>query len=259
MSDLYFEYPKVASFIVIYIACEAYCRLRLKSLYFPQIKIFSKETHRDFRALNSLRYMAIVMMVLAMMSPVKDEKIILNIEPTVAIGVVLEQSENVEHFQYLKGTLVQLINDSNSDTLALYLYDENVYHLSPFTQDDDHLNRLLEYTQSSTKAATAFESALQILHEEVQALDLSSKWIIVLKKGLHRSVHELSGVQYLYVDTQQSEAEITDAFQKFIKNANLQHAINSYTLKTYLYFYPLFIAFLLLLLYVYLLNKRGVK
>jgi len=259
MSELYFEYPKVASFIVIYIACEAYCRLRLKSLYFPQIKSFSKETHRDFRALNSLRYMAIVMMILAMMSPVKDEKILLDIEPTIAIGVVLQRLETVERFEYIKGALKRLINTSNSDMVSLYFYDEKAYHLAPFTQDDYHLNRVLEQIESSDKTATTFEATLQILHEEIQALDLSSKWIVILKKGSEPSIHELLGVQYLYIDTQKSEVEIADAFEKFTKRLSLEDEIERYTLKTYLYFYPLFIAFLLLLLYVYLLNKRGVK
>jgi len=70
---IYFEFPKLLFVIFFFIACESLCKMKLPSIYFPHTAAFMKNTVSSSKLLFFLKWLTIVMMILALMSPVKDE------------------------------------------------------------------------------------------------------------------------------------------------------------------------------------------
>lgn len=70
---LYFELPKLFFVIFFFIACETLCKMKLPLLYFPHTAAFMKQNIASSKLLFLLKWLAIVMMIFALMSPVKEE------------------------------------------------------------------------------------------------------------------------------------------------------------------------------------------
>ena len=92
---LYFEFPKLAFLIFFYIACATLCRMKLPSIFFPHTKSFARETGTVSKLLFLLKWTGVVMLILALMSPVKDDDV--EIEPAQGydIALVLDASQSM--------------------------------------------------------------------------------------------------------------------------------------------------------------------
>ncbi|MEA1982700.1 MAG: VWA domain-containing protein, partial [Campylobacterota bacterium] len=93
---LYFELPKLIFLIFFFIACASLCKMKLPSLYFPHAAQFMQGSVSSSRLLFALKWTAIVMMILALMSPVIDEPYELEPKKGHEIALIVDASQSMQ-------------------------------------------------------------------------------------------------------------------------------------------------------------------
>ncbi|WP_418641160.1 vWA domain-containing protein [Sulfurimonas sp. ST-27] len=303
---IYFEFPKLLFVIFFFIACETLCKMKLPSIYFPHASQFMKSNVSASKLLFFLKWLTIVMMILALMSPVKDEPYELKPKHGHEIALILDASGSMKErgfdplnpaasrFDVVKSIVRDFINKRENDNMGLVVFGSYSFIASPLTYDKHILSRIV--AQLEVGMAGKYTALYEALAQGVNLLKMSrakSKVAILLTDGystagvdkipldvaldiakkegvkvypigigapdeynravLMKIAKETGGVAFGAANASQLKEvyEKIDALEKSeIKN-------ETFSYKNYYYFYPLFIALLSLLLYVYLRNKRG--
>ena len=92
---LYFEYPKVFFVILFFVACASLCKMKLPTIYFPHSAQFVKNSLSKSTLLFLLKWLSIVMLIFAFMSPVKDEPYEVAPKEGYDIALILDTSESM--------------------------------------------------------------------------------------------------------------------------------------------------------------------
>ncbi len=175
---LYFEFPKIAFIIGLFIACETLCRMRLASIYFPHTAQFVKQTMVQSKLLFLLKWLGIVMLILALMSPVRDEKITLDPEQGYDIALVLDVSQSMSaqgfdprnpganRFDVVKEIVGDFIKNRGNDNLGLVVFGQYSFVASPLTYDKQILARILDqlYIGMAGKFTALYEAVAQTVN-----------------------------------------------------------------------------------------------
>ncbi|DAB30025.1 MAG TPA: VWA domain-containing protein [Sulfurimonas sp. UBA12504] len=303
---IYFEFPRVVSFLFIFIACAALCKMRLPSIYFPHTREFIKQTVSASKRLFFLKWFAIVMMIVALMSPVKDEPYELDPKNGYEIALILDASQSMQakgfdmsnpslnRFDVVKSIVGDFINTRKNDNIGLVVFGEYSFIASPLTYDEHILTRIVSQLQIGM--AGQYTALYESLAQGVNLLKMSeskSRVAILLTDGFSTigkdrvplevaiemakkegvKVYPIGiGAEYEYNQKvlleiatgtggvafgASSANELKDIYAKIDSLEKSQIKNESYTYMNYYYFYPLFLALLSLMLYVYFRNKRG--
>ncbi len=193
---LYFEFPKILFVIGFFIACENLCKMRLSSIYFPHVAQFVKQSMSQSKVLFFLKWMGIVMLILALMSPVKDEEIMLDPQQGYDIALVLDVSESMRtggfnpdnpresRFEAVKTIVSDFIKKREHDNLGLVVFGQYSFVASPLTYDQDILSRVVK--QLYVGMAGRYTALYEALAQSVNLLKDSkakSKVAILLTDG----------------------------------------------------------------------------
>lgn len=305
---IYFEFPKLLFVIFFFIACESLCKMKLPSIYFPHTAAFMKNTVSSSKLLFFLKWLTIVMMILALMSPVKDEPYELKPKHGHEIALILDASGSMKErgfdpqnpaasrFDVVKSIVKDFIHKRGNDNLGLVVFGEYSFVASPLTYDKNILSRIVSQLQIGM--AGQYTALYEALAQGVNLLKMSkskSKVAILLTDGystqgvdkipldvaidmakkegvkvypigigapdgynravLMKIAKETGGVAFGASNARQ----LQEVYKKIneIEKSEIKNETFSYL--KYYYFYPLFIALLSLLLYVYLRNRRGAQ
>jgi len=303
---LYFELPKLAFIIVLFIACENLCKMKLPSLYFPHASQFMKSSVSSSKTLFILKWLGIVMMILALMSPVKDEAYELEPKHGHEIALILDASQSMQarnfdetnpgisRFDVVKLIVKDFIQKRESDNIGLVVFGAYSFIASPLTYDDHILSRIV--SQLEIGMAGKYTALYESLAQGINLLKMSksdSKVAILLTDGystqgvdkipldialdmakkegvkvypigiglpneynravLMKIAEETGGVAF----GASSARELKDIYQKIDELEKSEIKNESFTYIKYYYIYPLFVALISLMLYVYLRNRRG--
>ena len=279
---LYFEYPKIFSFIVIFIACEAYCKMRGQALYYPQLKFLYSEIAPYGRLLQFLKWFSIVLLLFAMMSPVKEEQLVLSDQKYHEVVFVVSAQEKMARF---KDLIADYVHQANHSSFALLTAGRTPWLHAPLTEDKKPFLMLLSQLQKSREGLSfeyvltfnlvsqLFEHEVEgnklvvLLHEkEVVSEAFSSGLEKLRQEGIvvydivfteQRSETNTTGVDKKHHIVVSSVVELQKRWGEVLENENLLSTTYNYTFKKYYYFFPLFFAFITLLLYLFLRNKRA--
>ncbi len=154
---LYFEYPKIVTFVFIYIACEAYCKLRSSAIYFPRAAALTHETAKVSTVMWILKWLSIVLLTLSIMSPVKDSVLELSPVEGYDIALVLDASQSMQtegfdrarpeksRFDAVKAIADDFITSRRDDNLGIVLFGDYAFVASPLTYDKKILHRVVEH------------------------------------------------------------------------------------------------------------------
>jgi Ca-activated chloride channel family protein len=254
-----------------------------------------------------LKWFAIVMMILSLMSPVKDEAYELDPKEGHEIALILDASQSMEErgfdranpiltrFDVVKLIVADFVAKRGSDNMGLVVFGSYSFIASPLTYDEHILSRIVSQLQIGM--AGKYTALYESLAQGVNLLKMSkanSKVAILLTDGfstqgvdkipleialemakkegvkvypigiggsdeynrgvLTRIAEETGGVAF----GARSAGELEAVYEKIdaLEKSEIQN--ESFTYMKYYYFYPLFLALLSLMLYVYLRNKRGV-
>ena len=193
---LYFEFPKIVFVIFFFIACETLCRMRSSAIYFPHLTQFKKTPIATSKLLFFLKWIAIIMMILALMSPVKDEPYELDPKDGHELALVLDASESMAQrgfdknnpyltrFDVVKNIVNDFISKRENDNIGLVVFGAYSFIASPLTYDSHILKRIV--SQFQIGMAGKYTALYEALAQGVNLLKMSrskSKVIVLLTDG----------------------------------------------------------------------------
>jgi Ca-activated chloride channel family protein len=156
---IYFEFPKLIFLIFFFIACASLCKMKLPSIYFPHATLFMKNTVSASKLLFFLKWLTIVMMILALMSPVKDEPYELKPKEGHEIALILDASGSMKErgfdpsnpaatrFDVVKSIVKDFIQKRENDNMGLVVFGAYSFIASPLTYDKHILSRIVSQLQ----------------------------------------------------------------------------------------------------------------
>jgi Ca-activated chloride channel family protein len=281
--------------------------MKLPSIYFPHTGGFMKQTLSASKTLFLLKWTAIVMMILALMSPVKDEPYELKPKDGHEIALILDASQSMQaqgfdrnnpaltRFDVVKSIVGDFIVKRKNDNIGLVVFGAYSFIASPLTYDEHILKRIVSQLQigmagqytalyeslaqginllkmSKTKSKVAILLTDGYSTEGVDKIPLDVALEMAKKEGVkiypigigHPSEYnqrvlikiakESGGVAF----GASSATELLKVYKKIDELETSKIKNETFTYLKYYYEYPLLIAFLALMLYVFLRNKRGV-
>jgi len=193
---IYFEFPKIAFVIFFFIACETLCKMRLPSIYFPHASQFMKSNIQASKLLFFLKWIGIVMLILALMSPVKDEPYELAPKKGHEIALILDASQSMEargfdmnnpmatRFDVVKEIVKDFIQKRKNDNIGLVVFGAYSFIASPLTYDEHILSRIV--SQLQVGMAGKYTALYEALAQGVNLLKMTkakSKVAILLTDG----------------------------------------------------------------------------
>lgn len=197
---LYFEYPKMLSLIFVYIACEAYCKLRSSAIYFPHTAALTKETTKVSALMWILKWLSIVLLIFAFMSPVKDGVLELAPGEGYDIALVMDASRSMRAKGFDKGkpeanrfdavkTIVNgFIASRPDDNLGLVLFGDYAFIASPLTYDKKILQQIVAHLElgMAGKSTALYDAIAQSVNLLSRAKG-ESRVAIILSDGHNTS------------------------------------------------------------------------
>ena len=200
---LYFEYPKMATLVFVYIACEAYCKLRSSAIYFPHATALTKESTATSTVMWILKWLSTVFLVLAMMSPVHEE--FLELAPTEGynIAMILDASHSMQtkafdseqaeksRFDVMKKTASDFIAKRSDDGVGLILFGDDAIVVAPLTYDRGILQQILSHQEAGAKS-TALNKAVAQAANLMQSANIKNRIAILLTDGQNSANSEIS-------------------------------------------------------------------
>jgi len=193
---LYFEFPKIAFVVFIFIACETLCKMKLPSIYFPHAAQFMKNTVANSKLLFFLKWIGIVMLILALMSPVKDEPYELKPKEGHELALILDASNSMQErgfdpsnpgarrFDVVKDIVNDFIHKRKNDNIGLVVFGAYSFIASPLTYDENILSKIVSQLQIGM--AGKYTALYEALAQGVNLLKMSkskSKVAILLTDG----------------------------------------------------------------------------
>lgn len=303
---LYFEFPILFSLIFLFLLCAFICKMRLTSIYFPHTQEFLKSSVSASKTLFFLKWLGIVMMILALMSPIKDEPYELEPKEGYEIALILDASESMKaqgfdakneqltRFDVVKEIVGDFIGQRKNDNIGLVVFGAFSFIASPLTYDENILNKILsqlyigiagKYTALNTSLAQGVnllkmgssKTKIAILltdgysTPQIDKIPLEIALEMAKKEGIKvypigigmpheynrdvllRIANESGGVAF----GASSAAELQEVYKRIDELEKSEIKSESFTYTKYYYQFPLFIALISLMLYIYLRNKRG--
>jgi len=206
--NLYLEFPWVLLSIAIFMLCEFFCKMRLPSIYFPHASQFMKNGVSSSKLLFSLKWLAIVMFIVALSSPVKDEPYELEPKHGHELALIIDASQsmqergfdvnnpNISRFDVVKAIVSDFVKKRVSDNIGLVVFGEYSFIASPLTYDENILSKIVSQLQIGM--AGKYTVLYEALAQGVNLLKMSkskSKVAILLTDG-----YSTQGVDKLPLD-----------------------------------------------------------
>jgi len=303
---IYFEFPRLLFLIFFFIGCETLCKMKLPSLYFPHVAQFMKKGVSNSKLLFFLKWLAIVMMILALMSPVKDEPYELEPKKGHEIALIVDASESMQargfdmnnplatRFDVVKSIVKDFVKERKSDNMGLVVFGSYSFIASPLTYDENILGSIVAQLQIGM--AGKYTALYESLAQGVNLLKMNkskSKIVILLTDGFSTpgkdkiplnvaiDMAKKEGVKVYPIGIGSSGEynravllkiaketggvafgasngdELKSVYAKINELEKVDIKNETFTYLQYYYVFPLFLALLSLMLYVYLRNKRG--
>jgi len=193
---IYFEYPYFFLLIVLFVLCEYFCKMKLPSFYFPHATQFMQKGVSTSKLPLFLKWLGIIMMFVALNSPVKDEPYELEPKKGHEIAIIIDASQSmqargfdmsspgVSRFDVVKEIVGDFIKKRQTDNMGLVVFGAYSFIASPLTYDENILARIV--SQLQVGMAGKYTALYESLAQGVNLLKMSeskSKIAILLTDG----------------------------------------------------------------------------
>ena len=204
----YFEYPALLLLLVIFVVCAKFCKMRLPSIYFPHAGQFMQNSISNSTLLSVLKWIGIVMLIIAIASPAKDEPYELEPKDGYEIALILDASQSMQaqgfdesnralnRFDVVKSIVNDFIKQRKEDNIGLVVFGQYSFIASPLTYDENILSRIVSQLQIGM--AGKYTALYEALAQGVNLLKMTeskSKVAILLTDG-----HSTVGVDKIPLD-----------------------------------------------------------
>ncbi len=175
LDGLYFEYLEVALVIVFFILCAKICKIKLPSIYFPHTEQFMQISTSKSKLLLFLKWLSITMLIVSLMSPVKDKPYELAPKNGYEIALIIDASESMKakgfdennrdltRFDVVKEIVSNFIVSRKNDNMGIVVFGAYSFIASPLTYDANILKGVVSnlYIGMAGKFTALFESLAQ--------------------------------------------------------------------------------------------------
>ncbi|MCD6172613.1 MAG: VWA domain-containing protein, partial [Sulfurimonas sp.] len=172
---LYFESPLVLLLIILFMGCEKFCKMKLPSIYFPHTGQFMKNSVSASKLLFLLKWLGIIMLIITLASPVRDEPYEVEPKNGYEIALILDASQSMQakgfdrdnpelnRFDVVKSIVSDFIQQRKNDNIGLVVFGKYSFIASPLTYDENILNRIVSQLQigMAGKYTALYESLAQ--------------------------------------------------------------------------------------------------
>lgn len=303
-NSFYFEHPIFILFFFLFVGCAIFCKMRLPSFYFPHSSQFSRQIGGHSRILFFLKWFAIVMMVLALMSPVKEMPFAPKPKQGIDIALILDTSGSMDSkgfdpynlhvtkFDVVKNIVEKFIKQRVNDNIGLVVFGSYSFIAAPLTYDKNILNEIVsrlkvamagQYTAlydslaqgvnllKNSKAKTKIAILMTDGYNTPQVTRVPLHVALKMANKYHIKIYTIGIGNDYDAALLQEIARSTDAKSFGARNASELRRVyrqidkleksklkgEHFIYKKQYFFYPLFFGFIALLLYIFLMNKRG--
>jgi len=195
-NGIYFEFPIFGLVLVLFLICEVLCKMRLPSIYFPHASQFMNTKIDSSKLIVLLKWLGIIMLVVALMSPVKDEPYELKPKKGHELALIIDSSgsmdtrgfdvndPNKSRFDVVKAIVSDFIKKRTNDNIGLVVFGAYSFIASPLTYDANILSRIVSQLQIGM--AGKYTALYESLAQGVNLLKMSkskSKVAILLTDG----------------------------------------------------------------------------
>ena len=195
-NGLYFEFPLVLLLLILFIICEKFCKMKLPSIYFPHTGQFMKNSVSASKLLFLLKWLGIIMLIITLASPVRDEPYEVEPKDGYEIALILDASQsmqakgfdrdnpNLNRFDVVKSIVSDFISQRKNDNIGLVVFGKYSFIASPLTYDENILNRIVSQLQvgMAGKYTALYESLAQGVNL-LKMTESNSKVAILLTDG----------------------------------------------------------------------------
>ncbi len=302
---LFFEFPLIGLVLLLFIICAKFCKMKVPSIYFPHTQQFASQSVSASKLLVLLKWTGVIMLIVALMSPVKDEPYEVEPKEGYEIALILDASQsmqargfdtsnpNLTRFDVVKSMVSDFISARKNDNIGLVVFGEYSFIASPLTYDENILNKIVSqlYIGMAGKYTALYES----LAQGVNLLKMNkskSKVAILLTDGYNTPQNKFPfdaaidlakkegvkvypiGIGQAHEYNQQvllkiaketggvafgasSASELKDVYARIDELEKSEIKSETFTYLKYYNIYPLFVALVSLMLYIFLRNRRG--
>ena len=290
---MHFEYPWVFVFLILFLFCEKKCPLRLDLLYFPHINRVAKVSKKR-SLMQAFKWMVWSGLVVALASPVIEKEFTSSHSLGRDMVLIIDTSRSMdEGFDTLKTILKNFIETRKYDRLGLIVFGEFAYIASPVTFDHTVLKEMIPYLEVGMAGErTAIYDAIAMAAKLLKNSDVKTKVAVLLTDGrnsaskiplqiakkllkqygiklytigvgrkksydptLLKELAKDTGGEFFSAENPEMLKKVYETIDKLEPSLVKQEPIIE---TTYLYIYPLFVASLSLLFYLFLLNRSEV-
>lgn len=183
-------YPWVLLGFPLYLLCERFCRQRIQEIYFPNVPMLKKATKKGRDLTRILRYALLFLMLLALSAPVQEKRLTQDHGIGYDISLLLDASDSMreaQRFETAKTILSDFIQSRQGDRLALSLFADYAYLSVPLTYHKEALTTVLQHMRIGV-AGTRHTALYEALYLGVRLFENSTakqKIVILLTDGLN--------------------------------------------------------------------------
>ena len=299
MRQFSFEYPWVLIFILLFLLCAKFCKIKGRSIYFPHLDaLFASNVQRN-KILAFLKWLTIVMALVALASPLltkeysnikkngRDIVLVIDTSGSMQQGRFDMKNLSKNKFDVVKEVASDFVLRRKDDRIGLITFADVAFVSSPLTFEKKFLAKIIKMQRLGIAGQkTAINDALVQAYAMLDRSQSKSKIVILLTDGVDNmskvSVAEVSNLIAisdikLYTigigATRDYDGRALEAFAKVgegeafaATNSKMLHEIyekidaleltkiddKKIIQHIYLYAYPLFIAILSLVFFIYL-------
>jgi len=292
MSQFSFEYPYLLGVLILFIICSIWCKERSRAIFFPHVKTLMAKSAGKSSLLSVLKWVGITAAVIALASPVITKSYSNTKKEGRDIVLIIDSSDSMRQQGFDPSDPCDFIEKRENDRIGMVTFADIAFIASPLTFEKKFLTDITKMQEMGMAGKrTAINDAIVQSYNLLSKSKARSKIAILLTDGIDnvskvpftdvKNLIEKRDIKLYAIgigDTRDYNAQYLQALADAGKGLAFG-AQDATTLSqvydeidkleatkiddkkivqhTYLYIYPLFLAILSLLMFVYIRNSRG--
>jgi len=196
MNHFSFEYPWVLGFIVIFLLCSRFCKVKAKAIYFPHLNALMLGKTRSKLLLPLLKWLGILLALVALASPVLTKEYANSKKHGRDIVLIIDASQSMKQdrfdqtnfnnnkFDVVKRVAASFVAKRHNDRIGLITFADIAFVASPLTFETEFLEKIISLQRLGIAGQrTAINDALVQAYGMLERSKVNSKVVILLTDG----------------------------------------------------------------------------
>lgn len=194
--NISFEYPYVLLLFLLFMLCAKFCKAKVRSYYMPHLDIYEKATTINSSLVSLLKWLSILLAIIALASPIKEHNSINTKQDGVDMVLSLDTSGSMRQigfnpnepeqnrWQVVQTIVNDFIKKRVNDNIGLVVFGSSVMTASPLSYDKKAQTRILNSLRigivgDKTALINSIATSINILKNR----ETKSKIIIAITDG----------------------------------------------------------------------------